>query len=167
VFPPFCPATGALLKLARKKAGENARFSYRFVQTAQTQRSLSELAFTGSLRLLFALNRRLFVGLSFAHLGNDSRFGALLFKAAKRTVKRFILFNTNFRHDYLPSPPPYDRGNKPRIRKILYMITGVNVKLLLKQKLIFLKNPANSVDLEGLCCKNTGKLQNVTVLRPD
>ena len=59
-------------------------------------RKLSELALTGSLGFLLTLDRRLFIRLSLANLGDDSSLSALLFETTKCTVQRFIFLDSNF-----------------------------------------------------------------------
>ena len=63
----------------------------------------------GRLRLLFALDRGLFISLSLADLLDHAGPGALLFEAAKRTVQGLIFLEPNLSHLF-PSHPPSGMG---------------------------------------------------------
>jgi hypothetical protein len=56
------------------------------------------LSLAGSLALLFAGYRRLFVMLSLANLLNDTVTGGLALKASECAVERLILLNFNLTH---------------------------------------------------------------------
>ena len=63
---------------------------------------LAELTLARSLGFLFTLYGRLLVMLSFADLLNDSILLGLPFKTPKCVVKRFILFNSDLAHLFVP-----------------------------------------------------------------
>ena len=66
---------------------------------------LFEFAFPSSLRLLFALDRRLLIVFSFANLSENAGACARTFKPTQSAVQRLVVFYSDFWHsDSLPLP---------------------------------------------------------------
>ena len=83
------------------------------------ERQLFILALSCCLRLLLALYAGLFVMLSLAEFGKNTRLYALSLKTTKRAVKSFIFFYSDFCHSYIP-PFALQRDQNLIISCLLY-----------------------------------------------
>ncbi len=93
-----------LLKLLEKQIAADLR---------QPPIELLELTLSCCLRLLLSLYAGLFIAFSFAKLGLDTGSLALTLEATERTIKRLVLFYSNFCHCSVSLPSPYAHRKVP------------------------------------------------------